>query len=239
MTPAEIEKHFHPLLRPVAKRTLELLPELNRAVHARPGVAEIDTKGEFSQHWTSHLRELCELVYGDTRTEVRRILEIGAYEGRSTVFLAIFFPNAEIDTIDTFAGSDEHGDAGAAGALERCFDANTASLGVRIEKRAGSSLSRLTELLPEREGSFDLAYIDGSHHADDVYVDSVLCWRLVRPGGHIVWDDYAWNGYARDAANPKFAIDRFLDVHEGEFDVEFAAAKVCVRKRAPAPRRLR
>jgi len=100
MTPSEIEAHFHPVLRATAQRTLELLEPTYLKVQARPGVAAIDQDGEFSQHWSSSLRELCEIVYGDARTEVRRVLEIGAYEGRSTAFLATFFINALVDTID-------------------------------------------------------------------------------------------------------------------------------------------
>ena len=42
------------------------------------------------------------------------------------------------------------------------------------------------------DGLFDLIYIDGSHSAKDVLLDSLLAWRLLRPGGAMVWDDYEW-----------------------------------------------
>ena len=42
------------------------------------------------------------------------------------------------------------------------------------------------------DGLFDLVYIDGSHSAKDVLLDSLLAWRLLRPGGAMIWDDYEW-----------------------------------------------
>ena len=231
MTPAEIEAHFHPVLRPVAQRTLELLEPTYAKVHARPGVADIDAKGEFSEHWTSSLRELCEIVYGDARDQVRSVLEIGAYEGRSTVFLATFFPNAKIDTVDTFAGSDEHKLMAAASRTEAVFDRNTAAFKARIKKHKGYSYDQLPRL--RAAGSqFDVAFVDGSHFSDDIYVDTFYAWAMLKPGGVLIWDDYLWSEYANPLGDPRAAIDRFLDVHPGEFEPLFAGWLVAVRKTA-------
>ncbi len=231
LTDAEIEARFHPLLRPVAKRTRELLDPMHVKVHARPGVADIDAKGEFSEHWTSSLRELCEIVYGDARDRVRAVLEIGAYEGRSTVFLATFFPNARIDTIDTFAGSDEHKFIAGASRTEGVFDRNTAAFAARIRKHKGWSYDHLPRL--RAAGSqFDVAFVDGSHFSDDIYVDTFYAWAMLKPGGVLIWDDYLWSEYANPLGDPRAAIDRFLDVHAGEFEPLFAGWLVAVRKKA-------
>jgi predicted O-methyltransferase YrrM len=229
LTPADIEARFHPVLRPVAIRTQELLDPMHVKVHARPGVAEIDAKGEFSEHWTSSLRELCEIVYGDARDRVRSVLEIGAYEGRSTVFLATFFPKARIDTIDTFAGSDEHKFVPAASRTEAVFDRNTAAFKARIKKHKGWSYDHLPRL--RAAGSqFDAAFIDGSHFSDDIYVDTFYAWAMLKPGGVLIWDDYLWSEYANPLGDPRAAIDRFLEVHQGEFEPLFAGWLVAVRK---------
>jgi predicted O-methyltransferase YrrM len=230
MTPAEIEVHFHPVLRPVAQRTQELLEPMHAKVHARPGVADIDKKGEFSEHWSSSLRELCEIVYGDTREQVRSLLEIGAYEGRSTVFFATFFPNARIDTIDTFAGSDEHKFVPAASRTEGVFDRNMATFTGRIKKHKGYSYDHLPRL--RASGSqFDAAFIDGSHFSDDIYVDTFYAWAMLKPGGVLIWDDYLWSEYKNPLGDPRAAIDRFLEVHQGAFEPLFAGWQVAVRKK--------
>lgn len=43
--------------------------------------------------------------------------------------------------------------------------------------------------------AFDFYYVDGSHVAPDVMADAVLGWRLLKPGGIMVFDDYEWGAY--------------------------------------------
>ena len=39
---------------------------------------------------------------------IKKILEIGSYEGRSCIFFCNFFKDAQITCVDTWSGSDEH-----------------------------------------------------------------------------------------------------------------------------------
>ena len=65
-----------------------------------------------------------------------------------------------------------------------------------VEFHSEDSRLVLPELL--REGrSFDLAFIDGNHRFDGVFVDLVYLGRLVRPGGIVFIDDYHLPGIAR------------------------------------------
>ena len=62
----------------------------------------------------------------------------------------------------------------------------------RVEKRKGGSETVLPEFgIAGRR--FDLAYIDGSHMAADVYRDAALTWPLMKSGGVILFDDYEWD----------------------------------------------
>lgn len=38
----------------------------------------------------------------------------------------------------------------------------------------------------------DAAFVDGSHHFHNVFVDMYFLWKLVKPGGLIILDDYHW-----------------------------------------------
>jgi predicted O-methyltransferase YrrM len=38
----------------------------------------------------------------------------------------------------------------------------------------------------------DAAFVDGSHHFHNVFVDMYFLWKLVRPGGLVILDDYHW-----------------------------------------------
>ena len=42
-------------------------------------------------------------------------------------------------------------------------------------------------------GSIDLVLIDADHTYDFVKVDTENAFKLLRPGGMIIWDDYIWN----------------------------------------------
>lgn len=44
---------------------------------------------------------------------------------------------------------------------------------------------------------FDLAFVDGNHRFDGVFLDLVYLGRLVRPGGVVFLDDYQLPGIAR------------------------------------------
>jgi hypothetical protein len=48
----------------------------------------------------------------------------------------------------------------------------------------------------------DLIYLDGSHEEEDVYQDLVGWWEIVRPGGVLCGDDWAWDGV-------RLAVQRF------------------------------
>ena len=42
--------------------------------------------------------------------------------------------------------------------------------------------------------TYDIIYIDGSHATSDVLEDAVLSYRLLKPGGLLIFDDYHWAG---------------------------------------------
>ncbi len=143
---------------------------------------------------------------------VSKILEIGSYEGRSAIFLAEKFPAAEIYCIDTWRGSPEHRGV-QFDEIEQRFDANTANLNVRklkMESRDGCA-----KLIADgHSGSFDLAYIDGSHKAADVLADGKAAFTLCKPGALIIFDDYGWRYGVQhggtEADCPKQGIDIFV-----------------------------
>ena len=68
----------------------------------------------------------------------------------------------------------------------------------------------LPRLLAE-PGRYDLAFVDGNHRFDRVFVDLVYLGRLVRPGGIVFLDDYQLPGIARAAsffvANLNWALE--------------------------------
>lgn len=171
------------------------------------------------------------------RDDALNILEIGSWEGRSTLFIATYFPNATITAVDTWEGSDEHlANVAAERGIEGRFDHNLAFAAGRLTKCRGMSSSVLPELLANR-CRYDLIYVDGSHYAPDVLSDALAAWQMLRQGGVVIFDDFLWKHYPRRRANPGWAISQFLRFHAGEYRILGAYYQLIVQKTVEHPDR--
>jgi predicted O-methyltransferase YrrM len=135
------------------------------------------------------------------------MLEIGSFEGRSTVWFldnVLTHPSATIVCVDTF----EFGHAR--------FDHNISVSGFaeKVRKLKGSSDLLIPSLPLE---SFDIVYVDGDHHAPNVLMDGVLSWYRLKPGGVMIFDD-DWMDKLPDS-RPQMAIDLFLKLFEGRHEI--------------------
>ncbi len=166
-----------------------------------------------------------------------RVLEIGSYEGASACYLIERLAGEgalEIHCVDTWEGGVEHQSGGGAEAnmqsVESRFLQNTsraiemAGGKVDLHIHKGYSDLRLAQLLSEgKQGYFDFVYVDGSHQAPDVLCDAVLGFRLLKPGGVMVFDDYLWHedleGGRDPLRCPKPAIDAFVNLYFRKINV--------------------
>ncbi|HKJ25756.1 MAG TPA: class I SAM-dependent methyltransferase [Myxococcota bacterium] len=151
-------------------------------------------------------------------------LEVGCFEGRSTIWFLERIANGEgstMDCIDVFTP-----------AIEERFDHNiaVAGFGDRMRKHKGYSQDVLRTLDVE---SFDFIYIDGCHLASCVLTDAVLSWDLLKPGGMIIFDDYLWNLEKAAFERPKVAIDAFLTAFQPQLRVRERGHQVIIEKLEP------
>jgi len=126
----------------------------------------------------------------------RRILEIGTYDGNTTLNLAANSPeDAAIVTVDLPPNWDKRDfeskvtetdlnikDPAITGAQFK----NTA-YAYKISQVFGDSTKLDWATLP---GPFDLVFIDGCHAYEFVHQDTANALRYLRAGGLIVWHDY-------------------------------------------------
>ena len=167
------------------------------------------------------------------------IIEIGSYEGRSSCWILdnlMNNPASRLYCIDTFQGSVEHAPGEVQGLQER-FTRNIALTGKSDQVRAciGRSDQMLMRLIGENVQA-DFIYVDGSHQAADVMSDAVLSWKLLKPGGLLVFDDYLWPFYQdQPHLNPKLAIDAFVNCHLNQVRYTHVpqTSQFCVRKAMP------
>jgi predicted O-methyltransferase YrrM len=166
------------------------------------------------------------------RADPVRILEIGSWEGRSTLFFLSYFTHGHLTAVDPWPDSGDHGDTETLDLenYEARFDGNVAPYAARVTKRKGSSLHVLPRLLDEAQ-EYDVIYVDGSHFADDVLIDGINAWRLLKQGGLMIFDDILWDCYPRARANPAWAINLFLKYHKGEYKVLNATYQLMLQKK--------
>ena len=173
---------------------------------------------------------------------VRDFLEIGSFEGRSSVWIVenMLRDGDTLTCVDTWQGGEEHSAEDMA-AVEARFDHNMAVLEKAYPQRGvfkhkGTSTFMLGGDLyhdpdPKCRPSYDFIYIDGSHIAKDVLTDACMAWPLLNPKGMMVFDDYMW-GNPRDVLHrPKAAIDAFCNIFAEEVDIIHIGYQAVVRKR--------
>lgn len=121
-------------------------------------------------------RKLAELAAG------KRVLEIGSYEGRSTVCIAQ--AAARVECIDPCDGRATPGVRDT----EEAFVENLCRYGVRdrVRLHVGTTAERAPDLAP----GFDLAFIDGDHSLAAVREDIRHALALLAPGGLLAFHDY-------------------------------------------------
>ena len=146
------------------------------------------------------------------------VLEIGSYEGMSTLW---FYHNlikdkkGKIYCLDTWDGGHDNKHIDWI-ETENNFRYNTSEFSDRVVAKKGTSWNSLIQLQHLKD-YFDLVFVDGSHMASDVLTDLILSFPLVKPGGIIFCDDYLWGMEHSDPCwTPKAGIDAFTSVYRSQ-----------------------
>jgi SAM-dependent methyltransferase len=185
-----------------------------------------DNGYRYTQDWFSYHEAMWLTYFGSLAGRPGlRFLEIGSFEGRSACWIAehlLTGAGSILFCVDPFSGYPGQ---------ELNFDHNvnaSPNTAHKILKLRGRSCEVL-HLLPT-EG-FDLIYVDGSHAALDVLQDAAGAWKLLRPHGILVFDDYGNTALpVPSGLAVKPAIDTFLGVMDGHYDMLFKDWQVAIRK---------
>ncbi|CAG8852592.1 30937_t:CDS:1, partial [Gigaspora margarita] len=116
------------------------------------------------------------------KNEKINVLEIGSFEGRSTVWiLEELFNNPESKLISIDSFDDIHYTQFVKN-YEAIFYENIKMTGKekQVEVMKSLSLDALVKLNYEKKIKFDFIYLDGSNVASNVSEDAVLAWNLLK-----------------------------------------------------------
>ena len=168
---------------------------------------------EFTTQWfaDSELKRLLPTVLSPTAEN--RILEIGSYEGQSTVYMADIYcaehPGSSITTVDPFDLADTS--TTVTSETEKRFLANVKAspqaskiivrrqysddfFNTNSAKRYKGVLDKSTPELQSstdfRNGLYNFIYVDGSHNPMQIQRDASNAFRLLDVGGVLWFDDY-------------------------------------------------
>tara|TARA_B100001540_G_scaffold166605_1_gene147347 strand:- start:1041 stop:1778 length:738 start_codon:yes stop_codon:yes gene_type:complete len=139
-------------------------------------------------------------------------LEIGSYEGNSSVFFLKYFQNIKLTCVDTFEGSnDEKADKDYQNKYDNSiyenFVHNTKKYSDKIRIFKSTSQNFFKNI---NDKKYDLIYIDGSHSAKDVFDDAINSFNVLNKDGYIIFDDFLWDFYSSINEGPMGGIKLFL-----------------------------
>lgn len=158
----------------------------------------------------SEITALCAII---RHRGSRNILEVGTFDGNTTLNMAINAGDeGRVTTIDLPPDWDGKYEIRVPGLYVNVTDRGT----VGAQYRSHPAAARITQVFGDSAGldwsklggPFDLAFIDGNHHHDYVKSDTANALRHLRPGGVIAWHDY---GMIEDVSR---AVDEYGETME-------------------------
>jgi predicted O-methyltransferase YrrM len=168
----------------------------------------------------------------------RRVFEIGTYTGSSTLIMAINTPaETEVFTLDIDPADRATHQTGLGVGTFPEFTVGSAYRGApaaeKIQQFLGSS--RTFDFTPFY-GTIDLVFVDADHTYEFVKADTATAFKLLRPGGIIIWDDYRWEPRFPECAGVTRCLNE-LALGKPVFQLDGARFAIYVDANGPASKR--
>lgn len=154
-------------------------------------------------------------------------LEIGSYEGMSALFTLKYFNQSQVDCVETFGGSDEHKKINF-DKVEKNFNQNLKDYTNRYNLYKMTSDGFFLDF--SKTKTYDLIYIDGSHHSKQVYKDAINSFNCLKKNGIMIFDDFLKKYYLDINENPISAIFEFIKKNKNNLDVIYVGYQLFIKK---------
>jgi predicted O-methyltransferase YrrM len=206
---------------------------------------------EFTQDWF-HSYDLEKLLPIGTEEEFH-ILEIGSFEGKSTIWFIenlLKNKNSTITCIDPWVSYDQKNNSlNSYGNNILKEDLIDNSEGYVFSNEYETFIKNITKtnrltqinimkgfsdvLLPNlilNKQKYNIIFIDGNHTAPYVMSDAVMSWKLLDINGIMIFDDYLWELDKPETLRPKIAIDSFIKNYSDYLQVCWSDYRKVIKK---------
>jgi predicted O-methyltransferase YrrM len=153
---------------------------------------------EFTSDWTTNRFPHWFPALTPFRDQAVQVLDVGSFEGRSSIVFLEYLPVSTVTTIDIFWDAE----------IEGRFDRNLASYADRVRKIKGRAAHVLDDFCAKGR-KFDVIYLDAAKMRDEVFAQSALAWPLLKVGGVLIWDDLLWERERPAEERPEYGIRHF------------------------------
>ena len=162
------------------------------------------------------------------RSKENKILEIGCFEGLSSVFFADNFldnPNSSLTCVDPFLTIDTNDhEKFLQNNEEMNFDFNIST----CKNSDRIIINKITsdKFFENNNQTYNFIYIDGCHEPDFIIRDMENSFNVLDKNGIMWMDDYG----GIDGSPIKHAMDVFLVKYKGQYDIIHSGYQLAVRK---------
>ena len=156
------------------------------------------------------------------------ILEIGSYEGLSSIFFLKNLKKSRITCVDTWSTPrDEqyYKKFNNFNVIEKNFDHNTKVFRKRLKKIKNYS----DYFFKNNKKQYDIIYIDGGHKKDVIYSDLVNAFDKLKKNGIIIADDLFWDQLPK-GENPINAIYEFIKLNKNKIKILLIYSQLIIQK---------
>jgi SAM-dependent methyltransferase len=154
-------------------------------------------------------------------------LEIGSFEGRSTVFVSELENLSSITAVDTWKGSNEYDSKTSFLKIFENFKKN-----IRTTNKTNINYFKTTSdaFFENNKNSFNLIYIDGHHEYSQVKKDFLNSFNCLKKNGYIICDDFKWFFYEDINKNPMKAILECYEINRKNLSIKFLNDQAIFKK---------
>jgi predicted O-methyltransferase YrrM len=162
-----------------------------------------------------------------SRQTKNAILEIGCYEGLSSVFFAdnvLDNPASTLTCVDPFLNAENDHKPFLSNNEELNFDYNITN----CKNSNKIAVHKITSdaFFERNRATYNFIYIDGCHECDFIMRDMENSFKVLDKNGIMWMDDYGGG----DGVQIKYTMNAFLEKHEGTYAILHSGYQLAIRK---------